>query len=284
MRKLPVVIVTIAVILVASFLMGQTAPPAQISARELYYKPARKTSSPPAAERSAARGAAPSVGVPKDSGRGQARTEPESGPRVVLVSDTALAMRYRLLKRTGTRFNEVDTDTTFATGDYIKIAIATNAPAHVYIAQIGSSGKWNILFPDQVPDANRTVKEYSDVELPQGNFGFQFDSTPGVEQVFIAASRQPIADLEQVISSRKSQPPEQRLPANSEKGPQLVVASVPTIDDSLIAGLRLQARDLVVQKVDTTSGGSQEHAVYVATAPDSNADLVIADLKLNHQR
>jgi hypothetical protein len=252
----------ISVVLLARIFMGQTSPASGISARELYDRPVKKTS-----------------------------VVPQKGAQVVPVGDVTLAMRYHVLKKTGTRFEEVDSDSTFTTGDVIKIRVALNSPGYVYIAQTGSGGTWTVLFPSGARDGDEILKPNLEVEIPKESFGFMFDANPGVEKLFVAASRQPIPDLKQAISVQKSltvNGTKAPGPASSHEEPPVrggggsILMEPHRIADSRINDVRRQAGDLVLQKIDDAS--TRSHAVYVSTRPNSNSDLVVADLTLNHRR
>src|SRR5262245_9028887 len=136
MTKRAVLATTISTLLAGGVLLAQTTT-SKLSARELYYNPVKRVSAVKAAPRgAAAQGPAPETKAPQGAAGTPSSVAQAPGP------DVALAMRYRLRKKLGSQFDEVDSDTTFHSGDYIKIDVAVNAPAYVYIAQIGSSGKW----------------------------------------------------------------------------------------------------------------------------------------------
>ena len=47
------------------------------------------------------------------------------------------------------RYDEVDTDTVFKSGDKIRVSVESNDNGHLYIVQQGSSKTWNLLFPNE---------------------------------------------------------------------------------------------------------------------------------------
>src|SRR6185503_691277 len=99
-----------------------------------------------------------------------------------------LAFRYSLRKRiSNARSEEVDTDTTFSNGDAIKVLVTLNDSGYLYVAEQGSSGTWTVLFPR---GENNFVSGYADLEIPRDSGSWlQFDAKPGVEHLFVAASR-----------------------------------------------------------------------------------------------
>jgi hypothetical protein len=281
----------------------------QLKARELFYTPITETKPAPAKETpSKAAVVKPPKSKPgpqntkseaeqQASHKSQSVTSPDgtrlqnatSGERVV---GPPLALKYRLLKRSDEgRYDEVDTDTVFRSGDKIRVSVESNDHGYLYIIQQGSSKTWNLLFPNEETEhGSNQVQRNREYEIPSGG-RFTFDEQPGEERMFIVLTRRPEPDLEKLIYSLSHGGSAK--PASSEAStdkPKLMLAQS-HIDDSVIDKLRgrVLSRDLVFEKVNddapvSTSGGSRkEKALYVAT-PDrtANARLVV-DLNLKHQ-
>lgn len=203
-----------------------------------------------------------------------------------------LALKFRLLKRTGPgRYDEVDTDTVFRSGDQIRVSVESNDNAHLYIVQQGSSRNWNVLFPNtKVAGGSQRIEPKREYDLPSGDV-FEFDEQAGAERLFIVLSRKPEPDLENLIyalSQNGAATP--AATSTAEKKPNLMLAQN-RIDDAVVNRLRskLMTRDLVVSKVNDEvpaalpGGYRKEKAKYVAT-PDQTADArLVVDLTLNHQ-
>jgi hypothetical protein len=200
-------------------------------------------------------------------------------------------LKYRLLKRSQDgRYDEVDTDTVFRSGDKIRVTVESNDNSHLYIVQQGSSKTWNLLFPnEETEQGSNRIHRNREYEIPAGG-RFTFDEQPGAEKMFIILSRRAEPDLEKLIYSLSKG---QAKPASTEKlgGKSDLVIAQNQIDDSVINRLRGTgvARDLVFEKVSddapvNTSGGTRkEKAMYVATNDRSANARVVVDLTLNHQ-
>ena len=209
------------------------------------------------------------------------------------VSGPPLALKYRLLKMNADgRYDEVDTDLVFRSGDKIRVSVESNDNAYLYIVQQGSSKTWNLLFPNaDTEHGSNKIDRHREIEIP-GGARFTFDEQPGNERLFIVLTRRPEADLEQLIYSL-SQGGATTKPAsgeNTDQRPKLLMAGN-RIDDNVIDRLRgkVLARDLVFEKVNdpapvsTPVGARKEKAMYVATQDRSPDARVVVDLNLKHQ-
>jgi hypothetical protein len=196
-----------------------------------------------------------------------------------------------LLKRSPDgRYDEVDTDTVFKSGDKIRISIESNDNSHLYIVQQGSSKVWNLLFPNQETEqGSNRIQRNREYEIPAGG-RFTFDEQPGSEKMFIVLSRRAEPDLEKLIYSLNRGDARPASTDNIGEKTKLMIAQS-RIDDSVVSHLRgtVLARDLVFEKVNddapvNTSGGTRkEKAMYVATPDRSASARVVVDLTLNHQ-
>src|ERR1051325_11289877 len=125
--------------------------------RELFYsKP--NPNRPPAAsgqQKSATPGGAPKAQPAVNPGNlPRAEFIRESSTNAVLVNAEfiPLGLRYSLLKKVGNRFDEVDVDTSFRSGDGIRISVEPYDDAYMYLVNKGSSGSWSVLFPSNEID------------------------------------------------------------------------------------------------------------------------------------
>jgi hypothetical protein len=295
-------------LLLAVAALAQEQP--QLKARELFYTPVTEVKAPPAKETKAAV-AKPAKPKPirsstkeREEGSLQAskRTQPVTLPDGARVQNAStiseevvgppLALKYRLLKRSSEgRYDEVDTDTVFRSGDKIRVSVEANDNSHLYIVQQGSSKTWNLLFPNEETErGSNRIQRNREYELPAGG-RFTFDEQPGAERMFIVLSRRAEPDLEKLIYSL-SQGGDTK-PASVDKSidkSQMVLAQG-NIDDDIIERIRgnVLARDLVFEKVSddapvSTSGGTRkEKAMYVATPDRTSNARVVVDLTLKHQ-
>ena len=83
---------------------------------------------------------------------------------------------------------EVDPNTTFRSGDSIKLAIEQNTDGYLYMAQHGSDGRWEWLIPGWAGAVEFSPGGRERV-IPQG-FWIEFDETAGTERVFLYLSRE----------------------------------------------------------------------------------------------
>jgi hypothetical protein len=230
----------------------------------------------------------PKVGMPEGAHGRKASTLTSEE-----VASPPLVLKYRLLKlNADNRYDEVDADSVFRSGDKIRVSIESNDNGYLYIVQQGSSKTWNVLFPnaDTEHGSNR-IERHREIEIP-GGARFTFDEQPGNERLFIVLTRRPEADLEQLIYAL-SQSGATTTPSAVENGddkPKVLMASS-RIDDKVIDRLRgkVLARDLVFEKVNdpapvsTPVGTRKEKALYVATQDRSPDARVVVDLNLKHQ-
>ncbi len=197
----------------------------------------------------------------------------QKGP-VLVTAYAPLGLRYSVLKRTAPgQFDETDANTTFHSGDGIRVSIESNEDAFLYIVNKGSSGTWSVLFPS--PDINHgsnRLPAHRRIEVPaEGQFTFVDE--PGEERLFFVLSRPPEADLEQLISSLS-------------RRDQLKDIAVYSISDEFVEKVRsgVFARDLIFEKVHgEEQSASKEQATYIVNVNDSESSRVVADLSLQHR-
>jgi hypothetical protein len=219
-----------------------------------------------------------------------------SQPRLVRASMTApqpLGLRYTLLqKQSGGDYTEVFPETVFHSGDKVKLSVMANQPGYLYIIEQGSSGSWLPLFPAQnaAPESNRVAAGHVYLVPSASDESFQFNQQAGKERLFILLSREPIADLDQVIFGlqHKTSAPASAAPATSAPAkPAMVLEADNRITDALVQ--RLQSRDLTLVKdtsqQETKDAEYGEKAVYVVSkgAANAAATRVFSDLILDHE-
>lgn len=250
--------------------------------------PKRKAAPAPVAE--------PQAAEPQVAEKSPApRVQPAEHTQIETVAYTPavpLGLRYSVLKRDSEgKFVEVDPDSTFHSGDRIRLQVEANTGAYLYVVMQGSSGNWRLLFPSkEVSGGSNRVSRGESRQIPSGNRGqFVFDEQAGTEKLFLVLSREPEADLDKLIYSIKTpnplpkQSPKQDEPAAQEGEGRILMASA-SVNDDVIQRLRGQmlARDLVFEKSDSGEDGKPEKAAYVvnrSTAPDAR---LVVDLALKH--
>jgi hypothetical protein len=247
----------------------KAAPPQQQAA-----KPKKKavveTASTKGAAPPAAHTVAPTVGVVPVS-----YTTGESAP---------LGLRYSILKREGADSVEAAADSVFRSGDRIRLRVEVSGSGYLYIIHRGSSGVWKPLFPAaETAGGDNRVERGRTYEIPAG-YVFTFDEQPGEEKLFIVFSRQPEANLDELIYSLTSG----QKPADA--APKVLLAqNMVNIQDGMIERMRnVYSRDLIIEKVDESSPAAaaapaREKAVYVVNPSRSGDSRVVADVTLTHK-
>jgi hypothetical protein len=210
----------------------------------------------------------------------------------VKTEASPLGLRYSIMKRLSTgQFSEVDPDTVFRSGDRIRLTVESNNSGYLYIVLRGSSGRWNLLFPNaEIMGGKNLVEGGNRYEIPLGTASFQFDETPGVEKLFLLLARNPEPDFEKLVQSLKEKTPEASATpssptaSSSQGGGSVQVVS--SLDDSAInkSRGRVATRDLVFEKVNEENiGAKSEKAIYVVNRSSSPEARVVVDVSLNHQ-
>jgi hypothetical protein len=163
------------------------------------------------------------------------------------------------------------------------VSVESNAAAYLYIVARGTSGTWNVLFPNAaINKGDNRIEPDNRYEIPAGG-QFTFDQQPGTERVFVVLSRKQESDLESLIYSLdRTQSPARPSSAPSIKA---IAQNLPAIPDELVGRIRQQlaSRDLVFEKVDDATSDRKEKAVYVVNASGAADGQVLADLSLRHQ-
>src|ERR1700676_2403414 len=133
-----------------------------------------------------------------------ARQTTQTAVPVANVANVPLGLRYSVMKRElSGRFAEVDADSTFRSGDRIRLHVDTNTTGYLYVVMQGSSGNWRLLFPSaDVEGGNNRIEKGSSQQIPAGDTGqFVFDQQSGTEKLFLVLSRKPEGDLDKLIYS-----------------------------------------------------------------------------------
>jgi hypothetical protein len=301
----------IGLVLLASVVIAAAQNEKKLTARELFYTPipakpaAAKATSKPATKPVANAAKSEAKAVAKEA-KVKANDEAKEGAlpshrpstglqQVSVTSDPGgipLGLRYSLLKQNSDgEFVEVAPDTTFRSGDKIKLSVESNDGAYLYIVQQGSSKAWNVLFPnDDTDKGTNHVERGRRYTIPAGG-RFTFDDQPGTERLFVVLSRRAEPDLEQMIydlSGNKGISPSTSPSAAPPSGTPKMMLAQSWIDDSVVNRLRGQmiSRDLVFEKVSDDKpapSGKKEKAMYYGTQDRTANARIVIDLHLRHQ-
>jgi serine/threonine-protein kinase len=115
-----------------------------------------------------------------------------------------LGLRYRVLQRAcpadsaETCADERDVDpasTEFQSGDSIRLVFESNTDGYLYVVQEGTSGRWNVLFPDvRINGGRNRIEKRKEYKVPSDDW-FTFQERGGTERLFIFLSTEPLAQL-----------------------------------------------------------------------------------------
>jgi preprotein translocase subunit YajC len=109
-----------------------------------------------------------------------------------------------VLNRKG-KIKNVARRTVFQAGDKVAFKFSTNFSAYVAVLTKGSSGKRKLLFPYKGAQDQMTANE--GFRVPSGQQWFEFDNTPGKEELVFIMSSKPITELSQFQENASSNPP-----------------------------------------------------------------------------
>ncbi|MBS1826960.1 MAG: DUF4384 domain-containing protein [Acidobacteria bacterium] len=304
-----------AVLAGAALVVAQSKP--ELTARELFFVPApvtaAKKAGPPVTKKS------PDV-VAKNTTKKQTPVVPQeiyTDNEVKLVTASysgprPLGIRYSLLKRVTDGWAEVHADSTFQSGDAIRVQVEANEDGYLYIVARGSSGSWDVLFPNKDVRAGTNFIESGDAQiLPSPKGLWRFDNKRGQERLFLVMARKPVGDLDKLIydlnqagkpaAAPAAPAPAQPKPAAPVSQPKpttpepkdapkrtMLAGNIKPIDDQLVGRLRSQmvSRDLVFEKVDDSpspaAADKKESAVYVVEKSGKPDARLVVDITLKH--
>jgi hypothetical protein len=282
-----------------------------LKARELFYSPVQQATPqppPPADPPKIAPKAAPKA-APKQTATTATKQSPSptqaakpapnidksgiydpAATHAVQVAAPPLGLRYAVLKRDASgAFKEIDPDTSFKSGDRIRLQVDANTSGYLYVVMQGSSGSWRVLFPSfEVAMGNNQVRKGQSLQIPPAG-QFAFDDQAGTEKIFLVLTRQPQPDLEKLVYAIVN--PAAPSPADSGLG-RVIVAQA-TFSDDTVNRLRndVQSRDLVFEKVDSDdspsasaagAGARVENAAYVVNPSTAQDARLVVDVSLKH--
>ena len=128
-------------------------------------------------------GSGGTIGMSVNAAR-PAPTAPTAAIESTPVGDKYVGISYQILAIDNDgQMRAVPKSRVFRSGDRVKIIARTNRPGYLTVANIGTSGRMNVLFSEYV-DANRMT------EIPP-NSNLRFDNNPGTENILIMLSNDP---------------------------------------------------------------------------------------------
>lgn len=106
--------------------------------------------------------------------------------------------RVRILLNRNGRESFVAPNSTFYSGDRIRLVFNTNFAGHVALLNLGSSGKINLLYPYKNADSFVAANNRNEIQIPAKDW-IRFDERAGEEKISIIFSKNPLASVQQVI-------------------------------------------------------------------------------------
>lgn len=131
-------------------------------------------------------------------------TAPVAAPPCAAAGDAPPALRFRwsFCAQVGPpeqpRIVPITGDTALRTGDRIKFFWQPVTACHLYLLHLSSQGKLCLLYPAD-PAAEPPPPE-RELFIPEGPAWFQLDAHTGREVFYLLASRERLADLEDLIA------------------------------------------------------------------------------------
>jgi hypothetical protein len=119
------------------------------------------------------------------------------------VSSAPIGLGYTLYLRDASGDAvRVDPEREFRTGERVRISMETSADVYLYIFNSTDNGDPVMIYPDvRLDDAGNYIEAHIPTEIPSSTESdesrrwFAFDATPGIEHLYIVASRDPLPGI-----------------------------------------------------------------------------------------
>lgn len=105
-----------------------------------------------------------------------------------------------LLERNG-QTSTVPPSYEFRSGDKVKLVFTPSVDGYVYWMAKGSSGQYQVLFPNAKAGSDNQVKRNQEYTVPVRG-GFRFDNTPGSEELLCILSTERLSDLDSAAAEQ----------------------------------------------------------------------------------
>ncbi len=124
-----------------------------------------------------------------------------SGSQSPVVATGPLDVSLRVRAERAKMHLDVAPDDALRTGDYVELYVDVTAPAYVYVVQFLANGTSAVLFPET---GDRKIEPGKSFRIPEGGDGdwFQLDSTTGIENLYVVASREPVAKVDSLLGGQ----------------------------------------------------------------------------------
>lgn len=118
-----------------------------------------------------------------------------------------MSMTYEVhVDRTPGMARHVPETESYGSGEKFRFRVTAPEDGSLYVFERGSSGQWDILYPQaRINGGQNFIRANQPVVIPPvGRGSFQFDATPGVENVIMCFSSRPVPTLEAIADGQVS--------------------------------------------------------------------------------
>src|SRR5579862_4475439 len=189
------------------------------------------------------------------------------------------SLQYGILQieSSGSLIGVNPSETLFHAGDRIRIHAEANQRIYLTIVELGTSGKWSLLFPSPtINEGQSMLAPFYFCDIPESpTSGFVFDDLAGAEEVFLIVSLDYI-DLGSLVSYLNHQqvggPDDQPLSSREIK-----------ILRDLTQPAVIRSRDLIFEKAEEYSLDNFKGTIFYASNASTESDAPqVIHFTLNH--
>lgn len=176
-------------------------------------------------------------------------------------------------------YRTVDPDTSFRTGDCVRLSFEVNAPGYFYVLTRGSSGQFSALpVSARSGDIESRIEPCQTYEFP-ADTGIRFSDPAGEERLFLVLAREPVAafrsgnqrDIAQALGMANDDPPGMR---SRDIVIEKVAANTPPVAPQTTAPVRTTPKEC---------GSLSTRSLMYVAASRSDLRRVVADIRLVHR-
>ena len=165
----------------------------------------------------------------------------QGGAEQLYRSNQGQGLKISIELKRGNVIRMVSAQTTFLTGDQIKLHFTANFDGYVYAMNEAPSGKTTLLFPTEETGTANLVEAGRDYTIPATDGWFRLVGRPGVETIHMIASGRPLPEMDahnlnpdglQQGSARPPKPmPTQPVPEQqiNQQAPAVPAAQIPPL-------------------------------------------------------
>ena len=123
-------------------------------------------------------------------------------------------MEITLERQDGSSWKTVDPGLVFESGDRIRFRFRSNFDGHLYVMDLGTSGNYSLLFPQEETGRENRIAAGKDYSIPATKAWFRIGGPPGHDIVYWLVSPVPLGDGKDGLSllPKPKQPPKTLMP------------------------------------------------------------------------